>query len=167
MPNNPQVIIQGRYQVVPRTIIFIFRDELVLLQKGAETKKINPGYLNGLGGHLERSEDVLSGARRELAEEADISCEDLQLAGTIMIDVEENQGILLFVFTGEKITGEPHGSDEGPLQWVPVDRVDANKVMDDIPELISQVLRFKKTGEVFFGKYLYASDGLRIATFHS
>lgn len=166
MPNNPQLILKGRYQVVPRTIIFIIRDDQVLLQKGAENKKIYPGFLNGIGGHLERMEDVLSGARRELYEEANISCEDLRLAGTIMIDVEETQGILLFVLTGEELTGEPQGSEEGSLLWVPIHQLNEVKTVDDIPELVGQILNFKKTGRLFFGKYVYSEDGRRIATFH-
>ena len=104
MANNPQRILNGRYQVVPRTIILIIKNGQVLLQKAPDSKKIFPGFYNGIGGHMERGEDILAGARRELFEEAGITCEDLKLAGTIMIDVDVDQGILLFVFSGEQIT---------------------------------------------------------------
>lgn len=166
MTNNPQKILPGRYVVVPRTIIFILRGKEVLLQKGSQHKKIYPGYLNGIGGHLERGEDVLSGARRELYEEAHIDCDDLRMAGTIMIDVDPGQGILLFVLTGETITGVPQGSDEGALEWVPVDQLVGRQVVEDVPELVTQVLKSKKTGRLFFAKYLYTESGQRIATFY-
>ncbi len=108
MTSTPQVILHNRYQVVARTIIFIFIDGKVLLQKGSLTKKINPGLWNGLGGHIERGEDVLSAARRELNEEAGISCNNLQLNGTVVIDVNKSEGILLFVFSGDNYSGRYH-----------------------------------------------------------
>jgi 8-oxo-dGTP diphosphatase len=164
MSKNPQRILQGRYQVVPRTIIFLIRDGLVLLQKAPETKKIFPGYYNGIGGHVERGEDVYHGAVRELREEAGISCGDLALYGTVMIDVEEEQGILLFVFSGSDVKGDIHSSDEGTLHWVEISGLSSIKVVEDIPELVDHIQRARKSGRLFFGKYLYDGDGKRITT---
>lgn len=164
MKKNPQTVLKGRYQVVPRSIILLVKNNKVLLQKAAEDKKIFPGHYNGIGGHIERYEDVLAGALRELKEEAGITCDDLCLAGSIMIDVNVDTGILLFVFTGSKITGGLIPSEEGTLHWVKIDQLNQMKVVDDIPELVDRVLDFKNSGKMFFGKYVYNEEGKRIAS---
>lgn len=164
MAHNPQKILEGRYQVVPRSILFLISDGKVLLQKGRADKKIYPGLFNGIGGHIERGEDVISSASRELKEETGLSCSDLKLAGTIAIDVTENAGILLFVFTGSAITGELTQSDEGTLHWLEIDQLQKLEVVEDVPELVANAQRFIDTGRLFFGKYLYDEQGKRITT---
>jgi len=65
MPQSNQGVTNDRYTVIPRTAIFLRRGDLVLLLKGAPTKRLWANKYNGLGGHLERGEDVLSAAKRE------------------------------------------------------------------------------------------------------
>jgi 8-oxo-dGTP diphosphatase len=164
MASNPQVILKDRYQVVPRSIIFLIQKGKVLLQKGRADKKIYPGYLNGIGGHIERGEDILSGARRELTEESGLSCPDLKLAGTVVIDVNEKEGILLFVLTGSHITGELRDSNEGSLEWVDISDLDKLLVVEDVPELVANSLASLEDVRLFFGKYEYNDLGQRITT---
>lgn len=164
MANNPQVILKNRYQVVPRTLILVFHGHDVLLQKGAPTKKIWAGYFNGLGGHVERGEDALSAARRELMEEAGLECTDLHLCGTVMIDVEEHNGILLFVMTGNEIKGNSINSEEGSLHWINVNELAQIKVVEDIPEIVKKVLDRKGNQELFHAHYGYDETGKRITT---
>lgn len=162
MSKNPQKILKGRYQVVPRTIILLIRDGKVLLQKAPETKKIFPGYLNGIGGHIERGEDIYHGAVRELHEEAGVGCSDLSLAGTVMIDVEDEQGILMFVFSGKEINGDLKDSEEGSLHWIDIEKLHTLNVVEDIPELVQQIQHSHDLGKLFYGRYLYDEDGKRI-----
>lgn len=164
MSTHPQKILQGRYQVVPRSIILLIDGGKVLLLQASDKKKIYPGYFNGIGGHIERGEDVLAGAMRELYEEAGISCQDLYLAGTIMIDVNEHTGILLFVFSGTKITGPLVSSDEGTLHWVDIDQLEDLPVVEDIPELVAKIRESSMTGEPFFGKYQYDDQNQRVTS---
>jgi len=164
MTSTPQVILKNRYQVVARTIIFIFRDGMVLLQKGSLTKKINAGLWNGLGGHIERGEDVLSAARRELLEEAGISCNNLQLNGTVVIDVNETEGILLFVFSGDDINGEINPSEEGILKWFELDDLPTIEIVDDVPELISHIFAAISRKNQSSLLYTYDKNGDRITT---
>lgn len=164
MVANPQVILKDRYQVVPRSIIFLVTESKVLLQKGSVYKKVYPGYYNGVGGHIERGEDVLAGARRELTEETGLSCSDLKLTGTVAIDVTATEGILLFVFTGTQISGELSESSEGSLYWVEIADFDKLPVVEDVSELVANSLISAKSGKLFFGKYLYNDEGQRITT---
>jgi len=63
-----------RYAVVPRVLIFPFSaDGKVLLLSGAPHKRIWAGLWNGIGGHIEAGESVLTAARRELCEETGLT----------------------------------------------------------------------------------------------
>jgi 8-oxo-dGTP diphosphatase len=164
MKNNPQKIIIGRYHVVPRTLILAFSNGQVLLQKAAATKKIWAGKYNGLGGHVEKGEDILSSARRELQEEAGIECHDLRLFGTVMIDVDQDEGILMFVFAGFEPEMDVQPSEEGQLEWVDIAKVGELPVVEDITMLIEKIGK-AKPGELFHGHYEYDEQGLLIASF--
>jgi 8-oxo-dGTP pyrophosphatase MutT (NUDIX family) len=98
-----------------------------------------------------------------LREEAGISCKNLELAGTIMIDVNMGEGILLFVFTGDDTTGELIHSEEGSLHWVDISQMGELEVVEDVPELVANVLKHKETGQLFYGRYLYNDRGVRIS----
>lgn len=166
MTKNPQKILKGRYQVVPRTIILLLKDKKVLLQKAPETKKLFPGFYNGLGGHIERNEDILSAARREVLEESGLSCTNLKLYGSVLIDVNENQGILMFVFSGDDIKGELIASPEGSLHWIDVESLDTINVVEDVPELITRITQIGSSGKLFHGRYWYTQDGKRQTEFY-
>jgi len=51
----------GRWLVIPRTLCFVTHGDDVLLLKRAGHKRVYPGLYNGVGGHLERDEDPLTG----------------------------------------------------------------------------------------------------------
>lgn len=134
------------------------------MQKGAATKKIWAGKYNGLGGHIERGEDVLAAARRELKEESGLDCADLHQSGCVMIDVDETQGILMFVFSGSVVTGELTHSEEGQLEWIKIADVPTLPVVEDIPMLVERILQ-QTPGSLFFGHYGYDENGKLIADF--
>lgn len=163
MENNPQVILKGRYQVVPRTLILVFKGQSVLLQRGAKNKKIWAGYYNGLGGHVERGEDVLSASHRELLEEAGLECSDLHLCGTITIDVDPSNGILLFVMTGQELSGKVQDSDEGSLHWIDLDKISDHQVVEDIPEIVQRIMQTGDRKSIWHAHYAYDENGKRRA----
>ncbi len=155
MSKNPQKILKNRYMVVARTLILLFDGRKVLLQKGAPTKKLWAGLYNGLGGHIERGEDVISAAKREAREESGLAVHNLQINGVVMIDVEPEQGICMFVCSGNDLSGTMKSSDEGLLEWVDVSELGNHPCVEDLPIIIPRVMK----GDFFSLQYLYGEDG--------
>lgn len=146
--------------LIPRTAVFARRGDEYLLLKGASTKRLWAGKYNGLGGHVDRGEDVLSSARRELMEEAGISA-DLWLAGTLIVDSGEI-GVLLFVIIGEHPQGEVKGSQEGTPEWIAKEALSRLPVVEDLPVLLEKIDSMKRGDPPFSARSFYEQDRLRV-----
>src|SRR5262245_17524105 len=59
------------------------RARVLLIHRNARPDDAHPGKYNGLGGKLDAGEDIVTGMRREIREEAGIECTSWQLRGTI------------------------------------------------------------------------------------
>jgi len=163
MPATDQGIRPERYQLIPRVLIFITHGREVLLLKGAPTKRIWASKYNGVGGHVERGEDFISAARREITEETGLTVSDLRLRGAINIDAGQQTGIGLFIFTATAARRDAGLSPEGTLEWIPFDRIDELDLVEDLPTLLPKVLAMSDDDLPFFGRYWYDADArLRI-----
>ncbi len=161
MKKSEQGVTADRYTIIPRSLIFVFRRAAtggsleVLLIKGAPSKRLWANQYNGIGGHIERGEDALSAARRELNEETGLSSVDLRLVGTVLIDADDRRGIGLFVFRGEYQGGTLIESTEGQLEWAPVDRLQDLPLVPDLKALLPRILRMQPGDPPFSALYDY------------
>ena len=102
------------------------RRRVLLVHRNARPDDHHWDKYNGLGGKVERDEDVMAGMRREIREEAGIECEDLVLRGTISWPGfgKHGEDWLGFLFRIDRFSGEPFASNpEGSLDWVELERV--------------------------------------------
>jgi 8-oxo-dGTP diphosphatase len=102
------------------------RSKVLLVHRNARADDHHLGKYNGLGGKMEREEDVAACMRREIREEAGIECEAMQLRGTISWPGfgKHGEDWLGFLFLVTRFRGEPFTSNaEGVLEWIAVDRV--------------------------------------------
>jgi len=130
----------GRWLTIPRTLCFVLNGDAVLLMKRAPHKRIFPNRYNGVGGHIERDEDPLTSARREILEETGLQIRDLRLHIVYNIDAGEATGIMLFVFTAQADQREVVANAEGTLYWIPRSEVYALDLVEDLPLILPRIL---------------------------
>lgn len=144
-----------RYRVIPRTLVFITRGDYVLLLRGSPQKRIWANKYNGIGGHIERNEDIYFAALREVREETGLDVEGLRLVGLINIDGDQPTGIMLFVFTAQSRAGDPIPSAEGALEWIARDRLVQIDLVEDLPTILPRALDLPPKAPPFFAHYHY------------
>jgi ADP-ribose pyrophosphatase len=162
-----QGISADRWTAIPRTLCFITHADAVLLMRRAAHKRAFPGQYNGIGGHVERGEDPLSGALREIQEETGLTpaqLRDVRLRGITHIDAGERVGILLFVFSAVASTRIVTGDEsEGSLHWVPLTEADQLPLVEDLPILLPRLFGPAAGAAPFFAHVRYdAHDRMMI-----
>ncbi len=98
-------------------------ERVLMVHRIARTDDEQLGKWNGLGGKLERDEDVWTGMARELREEAGIEVVSMSLRGTVSWPGFHSDGsdVLGFIFVVDQWTGEvPERNAEGTLVWQPI-----------------------------------------------
>jgi len=119
MPYTPIVATLGY-------ILSADRKQVLMIHRNARPGDQHLGKYNGLGGKIERDEDVAAGMRREIAEEAGIEVTAMQLRGTISWPGfgKGGEDWLGFIFLIDGYTGTPLQSNpEGSLEWVARDQL--------------------------------------------
>jgi 8-oxo-dGTP diphosphatase len=100
--------------------------KVLLIHRNRRPDDPHFGKYNGLGGKVDRGEDVVTCMRREIREEAGLECESLRLCGTISWPGfgKSGEDWFGFIFVIESWRGEPlQLNPEGTLEWVEVERI--------------------------------------------
>jgi 8-oxo-dGTP diphosphatase len=158
-------IIRQRYQMVPRTLIFIQKEDDLLMLEKVKSTSFGFGKINGVGGHMEQGEEPFEAARREILEETGLEVRQLDLAAILFIDIHDTPGIEVFVFKGQYSSGEVQDSEEGHLEWMSREEIDqCEKKVKDLPFLIKVIDEHEVNAPPAMIKYLYDENGeMRIA----
>ncbi|MFP4324125.1 MAG: NUDIX hydrolase [Anaerolineales bacterium] len=148
----------GRWTVIPRTLCLVTDGDDVLLMKRGPHKRVFPNRYNGLGGHIERDEDPLRAAVREIREEAGIEVSNPRLRGVINIDAGQPGGIMLFVVTAQARSRAVGECDEGTLEWVPLRAITGKNLVEDLPILLPRLFGSGASETPFSAHVSYTAD---------
>ncbi len=102
------------------------RTQTLLIHRNARKDDQHYGKYNGLGGKLHPDEDIITGFRREVREEAGIECVDFSMRGTISWPGfgPNGENWFGFIFRVNTFSGTPLQSNpEGTLEWKDVDSI--------------------------------------------
>ena len=100
--------------------------QVLLIHRNRRPDDPHFGKYNGLGGKLQRDEDVVACLHREIREEAGIECRDVVLRGTVSWPGFGKQGEdwFGFIFRVDGWQGEVRRENaEGTLQWLDLDHL--------------------------------------------
>ncbi|MGB7340496.1 MAG: NUDIX domain-containing protein [Phototrophicaceae bacterium] len=137
---------KGRWLTIPRTLCFVRNGNDILLMKRAAHKRVFPNQYNGLGGHIERNEDPLTGARREIKEESGLDVYDIKLRAIHNIDAGADTGIILMVYTAQSDNRNFVDEGlEGTLEWIPINAINEYDLVEDLPLILPKILGLSET----------------------
>jgi 8-oxo-dGTP diphosphatase len=155
---------KDRYTLIPRTLCFLRRDGRLLLVRISESRGAWAGLLNGFGGHIEKGEDPLSAAQREITEEAGVQAINLHLCGVVIVDLPAAPGIGLYVFVGDIPEGqEARPGPEGEPVWINSDDLHSAPLVEDLQQILPRALHAADGSRPFLALYRYnAEDQLEI-----
>ncbi len=148
----------GRWLTIPRTLCFVTNGDDVLLMRRASHKRIFPNQYNGVGGHIERDEDPLTSAKREILEETGLKVRDMRLRALYNIDTGQATGIVLFVFTAASDSRELSNSEEGTLHWIPKTLVNQFDLVEDLPFILPRIMEMSPDTPPLFVHVSYDAD---------
>jgi 8-oxo-dGTP diphosphatase len=156
----------GRWITIPRSLCFIRHGDDVLLMKRGEHKRIFPGRYNGIGGHIERDEDPLTSALREIHEETQLTVSDVRLRGITNVDAGSASGIMLFVFTAVAQSRDFIDCSEGTLHWIALNAIHDLSLVEDVPLLLPRLFGEGSSDALFFAHVSYDAQDRMIMKFN-
>lgn len=129
-----------RYQVIPRSLCFVFHQHQVLMLK-ANSSKEWAGRFDPVGGHIEANEDVLASGIREIKEESGLDVVDAKVRGVIHVSNFFGKNIMLFIITATATSTDIISNHEGELTWVSLAELDSINTFADIKPILERILK--------------------------
>src|SRR5262249_7679592 len=117
------------YTPILATLAYILSPDqkrVLLIHRNRRPEDPHFGKYNGLGGKLDPLEDVVTGVRREVREEAGLECDTVCLRGPVSWPGfgKGGEDWFGFIFRVDRFHGDPLADNpEGSLEWIELDRV--------------------------------------------
>lgn len=134
-----------RHAVIPRTMCFVlYNDELLLMKAGKD--KPYAGMYEPVGGHIEKGEDIIKSANREILEESGLTVTDTKLKGVIHVANFFGNDIMMFITLSHVRTNQVTANDESEeLKWFKIHEIQDLPMLEDMRPLFQRVLRLGST----------------------
>jgi 8-oxo-dGTP diphosphatase len=158
------------YTPILATLGYVLSEDggaVLMVHRNARQSDQHLGKYNGLGGKLEADEDVVSGMRREIREEARIECLEMTLRGTVSWPGFGKQGEdwFGFLFLVTRFNGTPPARNaEGDLKWVKLGELEALPLWEGDRHFLPLI--FDANPKTFHGVMPYR-DGRPVSWSHS
>ena len=115
--------------MINTTLCYITRgNDVLMLHRVKKKNDINQDKWIGVGGKFEGTESPDECLLREVYEETGLTLTNWQCRGVVTFLQEQENGVFgefMYLFTADGFIGEPKECDEGDLQWVSRDFLDA------------------------------------------
>ncbi len=113
--------------MINSTLCYVLRgDEVLMLHRVKKQQDINEGKWIGIGGKFEGSETPDECLLREAKEETGLTLTSWRCRGVVtFLTADPGEGEYMYLFTADGFTGEMTDCDEGDLQWVSREFLDA------------------------------------------
>lgn len=137
--------------------------ETLLVHRNKRSEDQHSGKYNGLGGKMERGEDIFSCLKREIFEESGLICEEAVLRGTVNWTGFGRGGEdwFGFIYRIHRVSGTPFlTNDEGELSWHPIDGLSQLPMWEGDRYFLDMI--FDDDPRVFHG-YMPYRDGRPVA----
>jgi 8-oxo-dGTP diphosphatase len=148
-----------RYQLIPRTLIFLLHGDEILLLKVPAERGAWAGLYNGVGGHIEAGENPYAAGIRELQEETGVTPTTMRLCGVIHVSTGTSPGIGIHVFVGEADSTTVRITNEGIPEWISLQELDDIPLVADLPILIPHALEAYRKNQAFCALTTFDENG--------
>ena len=125
-----------RHTVTPRVMCLVFNKRKILFLKASAKKDWN-GYYDPPGGHIEKGEDPLMAAEREIFEETGLKVDKVTLLGVIHVSGFFGKDVMMFVVKAISGQIKVKASDEGTPVWLDIDKIDDYKFIEDMKPILN------------------------------
>ncbi len=132
------------------TLCIIYQHPRILL--GMKKRGFGAGRWNGFGGKVNKGENIVEAAKRELLEEAGIVIDKAEYVGILDFSWKDKPELLeVNIFKADNFNGEPVESEEMRPQWFHIDEIPFSEMWQDDKYWFPLFLKNKK----FKGRFLF------------
>jgi 8-oxo-dGTP diphosphatase len=108
------------------TLCYLEQDgKYLMLHRVVKKNDVNKDKWIGVGGHFEQDESPEECLLREVREETGYTLTSYRFRGIVTFVSGDGVTEYMHLFTADGFEGEPVPCDEGVLEWVPIERVNA------------------------------------------